>query len=696
MNGTNINYRMYVSGGTGTAEACLVVGGTGVSGATSGQIVIQCTYAHSGAWTISSAAGGVPEAVWANGGNGKSVDVLIPAPNDGTNGIYVHAAISIPYWGGASVRLRGPGRFGYVLQRASDYPAGDLIVYDGNNLVGDTAYPGGSTSLTVRDMQIRNGETTFNNTSGAAIHIKHAIYPHHSVEGVLIDNGRTGIWVDDSSNVTIRDSWTYQEGTYAAAGYTSVAGLLLAGTVRPPAGIQVSDCVFFSADISQVGSMGAGVWITGADGIQISNSFSNGQSAVMIEGAAGRTIGGVYLDGMILDTNGYNGVAILGATAAGLFNNIRVANSHIAGMVAGSGIVIDPSTNADRVQIVGNNIVNSNLYGIVVGGTGAKTSIELANNTIENANIHDQAGVGAIDVSVGGVTVIGNTLVDTGPGHAKYGLYVSAAISGLTGGLNDFTAAEVAPISITSGSTNVVLGADRGVKNVIPTVASGASVAVPPYPAAKVTGTNQITTLTDGQAGQTVELIFIDAAPGGLGTGGNIRKAAFPAQNQSVWLTFDGTNWYPSGPQAVNLAQLPLTNRGDLLLATGATPVLGSLAKGTQYQTLQGGATEPGYDAVHLDQATAVTGVLPAANVGLAFNPAGVAQAGARVVFGSCTLGTDCAVTFSAPFTSNTSYRCVATDQTSAAATKAVNTSNSQVTFTGTGVDSLGFICVGN
>jgi hypothetical protein len=66
---------------------------------------------------------------------------------------------------------------------------------------------------------------------------------------------------------------------------------------------------------------------------------------------------------------------------------------------------------------------------------------------------------------------------------------------------------------------------------------------------------------------------------------------------------------------ALGLASTPLTARGDVFVATGATPVPGRLAKGTQYQTLQGGATEPGYDALHLDQATAITGILPMANL---------------------------------------------------------------------------------
>lgn len=63
------------------------------------------------------------------------------------------------------------------------------------------------------------------------------------------------------------------------------------------------------------------------------------------------------------------------------------------------------------------------------------------------------------------------------------------------------------------------------------------------------------------------------------------------------------------------LAQTPLTARDDLLVANTATPVLGKLAKGTQYQALPGKSTDPGYDAACLDQAMAIAGILPAGNL---------------------------------------------------------------------------------
>jgi hypothetical protein len=66
------------------------------------------------------------------------------------------------------------------------------------------------------------------------------------------------------------------------------------------------------------------------------------------------------------------------------------------------------------------------------------------------------------------------------------------------------------------------------------------------------------------------------------------------------------------------LADTPLTTRGDILVVN-ATPALTRLAKGTQYQTLQGGASDTLFDAVHLDQSTAVTGVLPLGNMAQLF-----------------------------------------------------------------------------
>ncbi len=67
-----------------------------------------------------------------------------------------------------------------------------------------------------------------------------------------------------------------------------------------------------------------------------------------------------------------------------------------------------------------------------------------------------------------------------------------------------------------------------------------------------------------------------------------------------------------------------------------------------------------------------------------------------KTVYGTCVLGTSCAVTLAqGGFTSTSTYQCTGTDQTSAAAVKVVNTSATVATFTGTGTDTISYVCSG-
>lgn len=67
VNGTDANHQLWVSGGTGTAEGCLITGGSGSATQASGIIIINCANTHSGAWTIKSATNGEQEAFQATG-----------------------------------------------------------------------------------------------------------------------------------------------------------------------------------------------------------------------------------------------------------------------------------------------------------------------------------------------------------------------------------------------------------------------------------------------------------------------------------------------------------------------------------------------------------------------------------------------------------------------------------------------------
>lgn len=63
VNGSDTNHYLYISGGTGTAEAAKIIGGGAVAGAPTGTVIVQGANTHSGAWTIRSATAGIQEAI---------------------------------------------------------------------------------------------------------------------------------------------------------------------------------------------------------------------------------------------------------------------------------------------------------------------------------------------------------------------------------------------------------------------------------------------------------------------------------------------------------------------------------------------------------------------------------------------------------------------------------------------------------
>jgi hypothetical protein len=75
VNGSDTGHTLWVSAGTGTAEACTISGGTAVSGGTSGTLILSCANTHSGAWTLTSGTKGIKEALVASAGSGQTVNI---------------------------------------------------------------------------------------------------------------------------------------------------------------------------------------------------------------------------------------------------------------------------------------------------------------------------------------------------------------------------------------------------------------------------------------------------------------------------------------------------------------------------------------------------------------------------------------------------------------------------------------------
>jgi hypothetical protein len=83
----NVNkpYTVYIAGGSGTAEAALVTGGTCSSGASTGTITVTTAHAHSAGYTVGAANGGNQEAINVAAGSGMSHAVIQEVPTGGAN-----------------------------------------------------------------------------------------------------------------------------------------------------------------------------------------------------------------------------------------------------------------------------------------------------------------------------------------------------------------------------------------------------------------------------------------------------------------------------------------------------------------------------------------------------------------------------------------------------------------------------------
>ncbi len=92
----------------------------------------------------------------------------------------------------------------------------------------------------------------------------------------------------------------------------------------------------------------------------------------------------------------------------------------------------------------------------------------------------------------------------------------------------------------------------------------------------------------------------------------------YPYVDAATGVTKKMTIWDIVNIPAFTTSYVPtsvLTTKGDMIYASAANTA-SRLPKGTQYQVLTGGAVTPTYGQVSLDQATAVTGILPVANGG--------------------------------------------------------------------------------
>jgi hypothetical protein len=181
-------------------------------------------------------------------------------------------------------------------------------------------------------------------------------------------------------------------------------------------------------------------------------------------------------------------------------------------------------------------------------------------------------------------------------------------------------------------------------------------------------------------------------------------QAGFGVPVQTGWW-----GWFqpPSGSNSGVMVNLPANSSSDALdvdlAGIPSLRIIGNGANGSTWR-IANGANLIGYSDNQSTQSwniNSATGSATFSNLPPVYNVAGSAQTGAKLhlVEDQVTLAAGSAtVTLAgaAAFSTASSYKCGASDQSSAAAVQIACTSGSQFAVSGTGTDVVSFVCVGN
>lgn len=535
VNGVDVLHKLYITGGAGTAEAVLVTGGTAVSGAASGTVIVTCAYTHSGAWTIGSATGGLQEIVNVVASSSDIIQ-LDAAYTE------LHAAVTFPASG--NVKIRGSGMVRSAILRSADYPAGNLLQTNG-----------GTVWIDLSEFEIWN--STGLGTSGASIYYNaNGAGGYSNLTNLYIVSGGIGIKIDSGSNVIMRG---LQVQNFDATSNPFATLWITATGAVEPFGIFISDSSF--------GSIGAGVGvlIDAVDGFLVSNVAFGGDFGMHFRGITGGTyianchFTQVFIDGPITSALKFTSNGAGGPFMGGMkFTGCHFHGQNLVTGTTGMNIGIDIGasagvTTADYLEFHGCHISGFRLSGVSLIRPGA-VHIAFHNNWLVDNNISDTAVQSGMILATGSTNLIihGNHFVNTVAGGKmnyainQFGTLSESSIQG-----NTCTGMTVGPLSILGATTTTIRRNNVGVDNVVGSIALAATLVLPVNPNFVVTGTG--TTVT--------AVTMLQVAPGSGGTfrttGGNITftatggigSAGTTVQNKLYQWFYDGTSlWiYGSG-----------------------------------------------------------------------------------------------------------------------------------------------------
>jgi len=370
INGADQHHYLYISGGTGAAEAVLITGGTAVSGGASGTVIINCANAHTGAWTLTSATAGLHEAIIANGSAGAAI--WIPS---GTHSM--RAPIEVGGLHGLTIRGFGIGSTTLDIAHATN----DLFVCSSQlndfNL-GD---------FSVTSSVTRTGGWVFH---GSAPYNGNCFLCRSRLWRIDVKKQLNGFWFAQFNLAQVTECWLTafvgSGGIAIKAGQTVPAG----NTNNQGAGLYITDVYIYANDFIGSGpnQLSYGIWIEDCDAVEVNHAEVGGTLVRNVHmTSTGYRCSNHFFNEFVSDASGTGpGFYITGAAStviqidgswfgsAGEVTNtptasnltidaqtaaaIQIRNS-IFQQSKGNAIRIDTGTHGAGVQIVGNYFFNN-------------------------------------------------------------------------------------------------------------------------------------------------------------------------------------------------------------------------------------------------------------------------------------------------------------------------------------------------
>ncbi len=464
VNGTDTAHYLYISGGTGTPEACLTTGGTAVSGAASGTVILSCAGSHSGAWTVRSATAGMQEAVNAL----PSATGLVKLPA-GTLTVYAPVTVAAP-----GVVIAGAG--GAATTVSDLGPSGDTFAFTGDwaSLTGLSITASGKTGGWAVDHQNgRNFTVADVNATGTWAGINLTACTICRISGATIRNiTRQSIYISGGNDEYLSD-------------------IVTDNSPLAWAGLEIAD--------------NGGVWAVNCD-------FIHSTYGVLIDPGAGQEVNWTFFTSVATDTGG-TGFA-LQPQATGIIKGFR-CDTCWASSNTGDGVFI-----ADGMGLL--NIVDirfSGLRAIHNARTGfhalravnvSLTDSSFAGNSYAASGTYPDI---LVEDTLNYYVLTGNHFAVVNPSgfSPSYNIQIaSAAVSGIVTG-NDFLGGAAGGLDDNSTSARRVVKDNIG--DGVPTVAS-ASVLDPGATdpeTVNITGSAAVTAISRPWDGRTLTFVKNDA-----------------------------------------------------------------------------------------------------------------------------------------------------------------------------------------